>query len=396
MQKECTICNNVFDAIRNHAKYCPDCKKKANNLRVKKHRNSKKNIYLTLEDLRNNPKYQKDYKKLVGSLDTNLSRKDLKKATGFDNDKLSFYIRQFRLNGIIEPGSLQKRNYYNLTSFLKFEPTRIWYKDYIDSINSQQMILGENSTVFLKGLSHDAVERSEYKNIRKSMNILQETYFLFCQPLWKIGLRLANDIWIDFIKDINASGETKLFFWLEILRVHFLATDRWVFISERNGLYRLGFIHPIVFDLYSSLKLYKFEHSHVPWSEKFTELFRKVITDLDQTELKRFKSKFNNVCIKSLDIRIKNEDFITVLHSETLIQAKHYEKLNKRDKKFLNKKSSKMIRLNKFDFFKGLEQEIKNLGFYDKQHFYNELQYLANSFDLPMVLKKQEKAKMKK
>lgn len=389
MQKKCEICNKMFEAKRDHAKYCSKCQKQASNRRVYKHRHYKKDIKPTIEDLKCNPKHASNYEKLMKALNDNDKWSDLKKATGFDNDKLSFYVRQFRINGILEPKSLKKRNEYNLSAFFKFEPIMLWHKDYIDSIPPQQIILGENSAIFLKNLSRDNIDGSENKNIRKSIQDLKESYFKFCQSLWKIGLRLANEIWIEFIKNMDASNETKIYYWLEMLRVHFLATDRCFFIGKGDRRYRKGMIHPIVLDLYSSLKFNEFKHSHVPWSIEFTKLIRKGVKEVNQNEILHFRRQFNKVCKESLETRIKKEDFITIMRSETLIHYRHIEKLEKIDKAMeeKTKKSPKMLRLKKIDFCKGMDKEIQDLEFTDRQHFYDELQYLADSFSFPMLKK---------
>ena len=88
--------------------------------------------------------------------------------------------------------------------------------------------------------------------------------------------------------------------------------------------------------------------------------------------------------------------FITVLRSEQLKNYALEKDLQKKEEKWIKcmeRKKSKISEdqsdsyasksLKEIGLFKGFDNEIEALGFNNLQHIYDELQYLADAFQMP-------------
>lgn len=432
MQKKCVICKELFKPTRVWNKYCkkPECQREANRRRVKKHRKNDSLRVNNLEEMKTKEPYKSNYEKIMKAYLPDAPFLDLfkdkrkylkrqqkrfekktysyfKKETGLSLDTVIKYI-----NRLIEFGEIQE---YTLDIINELEPLRIWFKSFIEHSPTKNILALENVTVFNKNIIFEGIQEKELSRIRDSLYDLQESHFKFCGSIWRIGLRKANDLWIDFIDKVEISNNTKMYFWLELLRIHFLATDRYITMewSIKTGIteygdYRKGMVYPVNRDIIEPLKFHNYKKNLSPWTEHFTTLFHKVISKYYNDEVETVKKDFFEICNSTLHIREKVNDFITVFRPEVVSYLSirdQYRSIygmdevgklmeSTRENKepqtkpntdndledFLQEKWEPLKELN---LFNGLNDEIIKLGFQDVQHLYDELWYLADTFQMP-------------
>jgi len=215
----------------------------------------------------------------------------------------------------------------------------------------------------------------------------------------------------DFIKNNKADPYTKFYLWLEMIRIHYLATDRPYFIKRGEGNYRRRNIHPVSIHSIMPLRYYKYEKTIIPsesWANSFNEIFWSAFKTFTKVKFDNTKSKeFLETCNRSLNVRVESNIFLTILRPENLDYFQLKEKMKREDASSLAKaswyktenklelKKERIRDINDFfpkesylevhDIFAGYEDKIRELGFEDKQHMYDELRYLVDTFKVPKI-----------
>jgi len=409
MKIKCENCGIPFETNKSWTKYCNKikCKKSANNKRQKNYRMRHKNNPFSVksfDELRNKEPYKSHIEMIINTINDleksgeKITWDKLRKITKFSYETLGYYIKKLRDEKIIDKNSLKIKD--------KLEPLRIYYKYFIETSSEKNIFNSRNLFLFNKKLSQKDLKKHEEVEIHKSINKLQEEYFKFCNCIWSIGLRKAGELWDEFIRKNKIDDNIKMYFWLEIIRIHYLATDRPHLISGNYYYYyyRKENIYPISKVNINDLKIHQYEKTSFPWSEKFTRLIRKASKRYYDKKIKDYYKEFMDLCHKTFNERLKVNEFITVLSPELI----SYSELSE---KFPRELSHKMKNLLAFDEFKNksiknvneieevfqisinplkekeifnkLEKEIIDLGFEDKNQFYDELRYLTDTFTCP-------------
>jgi len=407
MKIKCENCGIQFETNKSWTKYCNKikCKKSANNKRQKEYRMRHKNNPFSVksfDELRRKEPYKSHIEIIINTIrdleksNDTITWDKLRKTTKFSYETLGFYIKKLRDEKIIDKNSLKIID--------KLEPLRIYYKHFIETSSEKNIFNCRNLFLFNKKISQKELKEHEKVEIHKSMSKLQEEYFKFCNCIWSIGLRKAGELWDEFIKNNKMNHKNKMYFWLEVIRIHYLATDRPNFISRNYYYYRNEKIFPISNVNINDLKLHQYEKTYLPWSVKFTKLIRKASKRYYDDKTTKFYKKFMDLCNKTFNERLKVNEFITILSPElisyTELSEKFPREISHKVKNLtafdeFNYKSNKKVNetegvfqisinpLKEKDIFNNFEKEIIDLGFEDKNQFYDELRYLTDAFTCP-------------
>lgn len=416
MKKICELCGDAFDSEKSWAKYCKKdkCQKENNRIRQEKYKQRHKNNPLAVNSFEEYKiKHQEKYNKIMEAVTSaqrdkkRITKSYLSNKTGLSRSTLKPHIETLVKFRAIDKKTLEQLHELDFVHVLRFEPEKIWHKEFINSCPKQNIMISENSAIFHDKISFSDLKDRERLDVLFNLQKLQESYFNFCSSLWIVGLRMANEEWLKFLEKNKSdlSQKMKRVLWLELIRIHFLATERGREIEKRKKLgytewadLRRGLIHPVIPDFVNSLKNNNYEKTHYVWTEKFTKYFRKYYKIISLNEIPySVKRKFNKLCEKTLNIRLDSDAFVTVLRPEQLINFRLMMEINKKKKQWkdnINKKNREnslvdkeeifpVNVLEKMNLFKSSDIEINKLGFDNRNHIFKELEYLTKAFTCP-------------
>jgi len=265
-----------------------------------------------------------------------------------------------------------------------------------------------NSTIFHPKIPINSLNNDEWYILRSLLENLQDHIEEIALIFRTHGFRKAGDIWKKFTNKVKIPLSFKRYLWLEIIRIHYIASFKFIWICDGRREKRIGEIVPINKEIVMGLRHTGFEMYPglaKEWQLKFKKLF-------DNAFLRYFKNEkipnlddiaeFMEVLDKTLITRVEAEYFSLMTHSEHL---SYFQIIKRSDKKKKRKELCEAFRYNtqefitnqitaskqykesffeKYDFFTGLDEEIRELGYASKQEFYTDLRHLANSFEYPV------------
>lgn len=327
------------------------------------------------------------------------------------------FLVKLKESGWIETG---KKGRILLSEKRRFEPLRIWHRDLTMNCPIDRVVSYNNSVVFHPDISFTKKEQFEIKDFMWNIN----------KPVMKffrgMGLQKAGLKWSGFISESNAPPEIKFYFWFKIIYVHYLASLRPKGIADRtNYFFDKKEIYPIITEIVRALKHNDFEELPISifllgcsketpsnWQRQFRVLLESAVKgkypSFTGDELRNYEKEFKKMVEKTLMIRIKSEYTTLTIRPETL---SYFHMINvagvdkeKADSIFAVTEHSDhdpipsshpseihpgLLKSNTSDrllyIFNGLDDEIKKLGYKDKEELCRELLRLANAFEIPTL-----------
>ena len=380
MKKKCTICGKRFLGSRPWSKYCSEkCKKKANSLRVIKHRKKHEPLQIkTVKELKTKNPYNNNYEAIMKAITSfykldDKTRKEIKsfadredlrhfgpephpktkeriiesyekriskqtvgwsylqKETKLSNETLSKYISVMRKLGLLEESS------YSLCEKYKFDPLKVWSKDMILNTSAYNILPNRNLTIFSPTISERKMIKGNGTQLKNGMESLIDGYGWINLHFRKIGLREAGRIWDKAVSSLNVSQQTKFYVWLRLVALHYLATLNY---ANAYDCHERGEIPHVDFDIVAIMKNRDFEPPfHLKFHRRkinedfqrrliavcekaFDRYVKSIIPSFDRKrlddDLKKNRKKILKIYHDTLSCRAQAENFIIVIHPEYL------------------------------------------------------------------------------
>ncbi|RLF59216.1 MAG: hypothetical protein DRN27_03255 [Thermoplasmata archaeon] len=366
--------------------------------------------------------------------------------TKFSPETLSKYIKILRRLGILEKKGYVLCDEYKFEPFkIWYKETIMNYPSYNIWSYENSTLLHENIS---KRDMNDKKIWGEDDQIEflEAMRKLSITYYDFFKLFNKIGLKKSNALWIEFTKNIDVLDTTKIYFYIKLVEFHYISTQQPIDFCKnkriRDRIKKGGENKDIVKDATNILFDNITDDEIDIWKSEFKELikiaFQKIMkrkkvpySSVFQDELKKYDKEFNELQRNTVIIRSKMSHFSGIIHfpfigveEPEIFEKKDLEKAKEieeyiRDKKgefkfkeitddlenklykkvqndisnpdkkkclINNNVPSKLNFFEEHDFFDGLDESIKNLGYDNKASLYEELKLIANAFKVPKFI----------
>ena len=343
--------------------------------------------------------------------------------------------------GILEHKEIPKEkgkpeSYYRPSKKYKFEPLKFFYEDILEECTAHNTYQFHNSTLFSPAISSKDLTLTESSILESSMQNIIESYSSVNLLFREIGLRRANEIWKKRLRSLDISPPTKLYIWIKLIGIHYLATLDY---AEKNECYMRGEVPHVDIYIVTLMNNRNFEppfplYYHgiksisKEWQLSFLKMmdsaFHRYLTlkdiSFDKEKIDEELNKVNIVKIfdDTLSMRANAESFLIVNHPEFLpifeskepgeeIKSKNYDIWDASTLGFMEKEKtvgykeqkSKPSFFDMNEFFSGVvndelvdieiegtpDEVIEHVRCEKEKEFYNELRMLANTFEVPAL-----------